>query len=359
VTSSSYRVIQWATGHVGALCLAEIIKNPDLELAGVLVYGDKAGKDAGTIVGVDAVGVTATRDREVILATEADCVIYTPLAASMDELDNDIVALLESGKNVITTAGYFAPKCRGADVVARLEAACRAGNTSLLGTGIEPGFMLDRIGPMLTGVCVDIDYLRFQEIADCAHHPAAMLMKEAIGFGKQPEEVKNDPVFGPYWKSLFTESITSIAVGLGLELDEVQTSLEVATASEGVDVAIGHIPAGAVVGVWHTVNGIVAGEAFIRTDHIWCVVNGVNGWPAPVDRYRYTFQIEGRPSVRAVVDPLPSLTPGGNDYDAALLGTAATAINAIPEVLAAAPGIMHPTVFAPWRRRGSKVAMHA
>jgi hypothetical protein len=359
VVNRPYRVIQWATGYVGALCLAEIIKNPDLELAGVLVYGDKAGRDAGTIVGLDDVGVTATRDREAILALDADCVIYAPLAASMEQLDDDIVALLESGKNVITTAGYFAPKCRGEGVVARLEAACTAGNTSLLGTGIEPGFMLDRIGPMLTGVCSDIDYILLQEIADCAHHPAAMMMKEAIGFGKQPEEVKDDPVFGPYWKAFFTESVTSVAVGLGLELDEVQTSLEVATASEGHDVAIGHIPAGAVVAVWHTANGIVGGEPFIRTEHIWSVVPGVNGWPAPVDRYRYTFQIQGRPSVRAVVDPVQSLSPGGKEYDAALAGTAATAINAIPDVLAAAPGIMHPTVFAPWRRRGLKAGIHA
>jgi 2,4-diaminopentanoate dehydrogenase len=350
-----YRVIQWATGYVGALCLAEIITNPDLELAGVLVYGeDKDGKDAGTIAGVGEVGVTATRDRDAIIATDADCVIYAPLAASMEQLDDDIVALLESGKNVVTTAGYFAPKVRGEEVVARLEAACHAGQTSLLGTGIEPGFMLDRVGPTLTGICRDIDFIKMQEIVDCAHHPAAEMMKDAIGFGKQPKEVLNDPVFGPYWVAFFAEALESIAQGLDLELDEIQTSMEVATADQAIDVAIGHIPAGAVVGVKHLVNGIVDGQPFIRTEHVWCLQKGVNGWPAPDDRYRYVIEIEGRPSMRAVIDPLQSLSPGGEVYDAALVGTMGAAINAIPDVCAAAPGILHPTAFAPWRPQKRK-----
>jgi len=353
-----YRVIQWATGFVGALCLGEIIKNPDLELAGVLVYGDKDGKDAGTIIGVDEVGVIATRDRDAIIATDADCVVYAPLAASMEQLDDDIVALLESGKNVVTTAGYFAPALRGEEVVARLDAACKAGGTSLLGTGIEPGFMLDRLGPMLTGICTDVDYIQMQEIADCGHHPAAQMMKEAIGFGKQPDEVLNDPVFGPYWQAFFTEALTSAAMGLNLDLDDIEFFTEVATTPEPVDVAIGHIPSGGVVGVKHTANGMLNGKAFIRAEHFWAV-DPVDGWPKPDDRYRYVFMIEGRPSLRVVVDPLPSLAPGGEVYDAALVGTAGAAINAIPDVCQAAPGVMHAPVFAPWRPRGATAAATA
>lgn len=352
------KVIQWATGYVGALCLEELIKNPDFDLVGVLVYGDKAGKDAGAIVGLDDTGVIATRDRDAMIAADADCVVYAPLAAEMEQLDDDIVALLESGKNVVTTAGYFAPKCRGEEVVARLEAACTKGGTSLLGTGIEPGFMLDRLGPMLTSVCTDVDFIRLQEIADAAHHPAAEMMKEAIGFGKSPEHVQNDPVFGPYWKSFFTESITSVAQGLGIELDDVQISLEVAAAPRAIDIEVGRIEEGSVVGVRHTVNGMVDGAPFIQCEHIWSVGKSANcwpaGWPQPEGRYRYTYEIAGRPSLRATVDPLSNLT-GEPGLDAGLVGTAAAAINAIEDVCAAEPGVLHPTLFAPWRKRGSRV----
>jgi hypothetical protein len=58
--------------------------------------------------------------------------------------------------------------------------------------------------------------------------------------------------------------------------------------------------------------------------------------------------------MRAVIDPLQSLSPGGEVYDAALVGTMGAAINAIPDVCAAAPGILHPTAFAPWRPQKRK-----
>lgn len=138
----SYKVIQWATGEVGSLCLKEILRRPDLELVGLRVYNpDKNGRDAGELVGLPTTGVKATTNRDEILALDADCVIHSPLSQSMAELDDDVTALLASGKNVISTAAYYAPEFRGADIVTRLEQACKAGSATLLGTGVEPEFM--------------------------------------------------------------------------------------------------------------------------------------------------------------------------------------------------------------------------
>jgi len=73
----SYRVVQWATGSVGMWSLKEIIRNPDLELVGLRVYGaDKVGRDAGEIAGGDAVGVIATDSSAEILALDCDVVIH-------------------------------------------------------------------------------------------------------------------------------------------------------------------------------------------------------------------------------------------------------------------------------------------
>ena len=198
--SKTYKVIQWATGEVGSLCLRETIRRPELELVGLRVYNpDKDGKDAGDIVGVEPTGVIATADRDAIIASDADCVIHTPLAANMQELDDDVVALLESGKNVISTAAYFAPEFRGQDVADRLQAACEKGGTTLLGTGVEPGFMFERVMPTLTGMCTDIDHIRLVEVIDAARHPAAMMIKEALGIGKPLDEVTTDSPFGQYF----------------------------------------------------------------------------------------------------------------------------------------------------------------
>ena len=102
----AYRVIQWATGNVGKQAVLGVLAHPELELAGCWVHGeDKDGRDVGEICGVGETGVAATRDVEALLASEADCVIYTPLLADPDEVRR----IVESGKNVVTPLGWFFP----------------------------------------------------------------------------------------------------------------------------------------------------------------------------------------------------------------------------------------------------------
>ena len=102
------RVIQWATGPVGRIQLAEVIDNPEFDLAGVFVYSpDKAGVDAGAIAGRRDTGIVATDDKAAILALDADVVLHSASKAyGFDTNTDDIVALLESGKSVITVTSY-------------------------------------------------------------------------------------------------------------------------------------------------------------------------------------------------------------------------------------------------------------
>src|SRR5687767_9239023 len=95
----TYRVIQWATGHVGKTAIRHFVENPIYELAGVLVTNPKkVGKDAGEIAGIGPIGLAAIDDPEVIVAMDADCVHFSPLVQDLDM----ICRLLRSGKNVVT-----------------------------------------------------------------------------------------------------------------------------------------------------------------------------------------------------------------------------------------------------------------
>jgi hypothetical protein len=99
----SYRVIQWATGNVGRAAVEGILSHPELELAACWVSGPaKEGRDVGEICGLGPIGVRATNDVDAILATPADCVLYSPLLPQLDE----VVRILESGKNVVTPVGW-------------------------------------------------------------------------------------------------------------------------------------------------------------------------------------------------------------------------------------------------------------
>jgi len=346
---TTYKIIQWATGEVGSLCVREIVRRPELELVGLRVYNpEKDGKDAGEIVGIEPTGVSATTDRDAIIATEADCVIHAPLAANLQELDDDVVALLESGKNVVSTAAYFAPEFRGQDVADRLEAACEKGGTTLFGTGVEPGFMFERVMPTLTGMCTDVDHVRLVEVIDAAQHPAAMMIKEALGIGKPLEEVTGDSPFGQYFRAFFSEMATAAALALGVRFDRVESGLDVAPASRDLNIAVGTVAKGTVAGDRYWVDGIVDGKVFMRVEIYWLVEPGVIGWPAPADRYQWHIEIEGRPSARMILDALPSLDGTAEAYDPGFYATMATAINAVPAVCEAAPGVFHAPVFAPW-----------
>jgi hypothetical protein len=104
------RVAQWATGGVGLWSLRTIIDHPELGLAGVLVYTpDKGGRDAGDLCGRPKPAVTARLSKETIVSTDADVVIMTPKLSE----DDDLIASLRSGKDVIAPLSHFAPGSPG------------------------------------------------------------------------------------------------------------------------------------------------------------------------------------------------------------------------------------------------------
>src|SRR4029077_6805736 len=79
LSAPRYRVVQWATGNIGTRALREVIRHPDLDLVGVVVYdAAKNGVDAGVLCGEEPVGVAATTDRAAARAIAADCVLYMP-----------------------------------------------------------------------------------------------------------------------------------------------------------------------------------------------------------------------------------------------------------------------------------------
>jgi 2,4-diaminopentanoate dehydrogenase len=98
------RVVQWATGNIGARSLRHIIEHPGLTLGGVYVTSAaKAGQDAGDLCGLPPTGVTATSDVDEIRALGADCLIYMPATCDLDQ----VCAILATGTNIVTTCGEF------------------------------------------------------------------------------------------------------------------------------------------------------------------------------------------------------------------------------------------------------------
>ncbi|WP_113704770.1 dihydrodipicolinate reductase [Nonomuraea lactucae] len=328
------RVVQWATGAVGRCALRTVLKRPgNFELAGVLVYDpDKIGKDAGELVGLPPSGVSCTDDVDRVLALDADCVLHMPLPAAYFGTDQSsdletICALLASGKNVITTTGFVYPKSYGRAVVERIETACAAGRTSLHGTGVNPGFMSDFLPLALTGLSGRIDHLYVRESSDFRGHPSRQVVVDLVGFTRSAKDYT--AAVRPYrafQRALFAESAQLVADALDVRLDEVDESDEFELATAEFPIAAGTIREGTVCASRWVFTGLVRGRPFMTIEAVYKAdATRVARWPDP----GFVIHVEGVPDMTVSVD----------EVSHGLAAAAAHAINAIPAVCAAPPGI--------------------
>ena len=346
------RVVQWATGAVGRHAVAAVVDHPDLELVGVLVYSDdKAGRDAGELCGIGPIGVTATKDRDEILALDADCVLYMPQGEMnpMGALD-DICALLASGKNVVSTAvtALIYPPSMGPTVVDRLEKACAQGGTSFHATGIEPGWAsevlpLTHVGPVpphrLAASSRSCSTTRPTRARSCCSTSwASAAPPDADVPGADPALLGGT----------FRAPLMLVADGLGATIDDFVFDRQVAVAAQSFDVAAGRIEAGTVAAMRFSATAIIDGRPALTVEHITRLAEGeAPDWP----RGRgWKVTVEGRPSM---VLEAKIATHGEDENDQGCLGTAMHAVHAIAPVCAAPPGIQTfldlPTIIGPPR----------
>ena len=330
-------VVQWATGNVGREAVAAVHRHQDLTLVGAFVYdAAKAGRDVGEICGIGPIGVTATDDRDTILAVDADCALYM----AQGEMDpagalDDICALLASGKNVISTAltVLIYPKASGDEVVERLEQACSSGGSSFHGTGIEPGWAGEVLPLTMSGILGRIDSILVQELMDYSTYDSADMMFDIMGFGGPPDAP--GPMADPdLVGSTFRAPLMLLAEGLGATIDTFTYRRQVAVTSSPVTVAAGVIEAGTVSAQRFAYTAVVGGREALTIEHVTRMgADQAPDWPTGRG-WRVT--VEGTPSM--VLDARIAVN-GEDDTEQGCLGTAMHAVHAIAPVCAAEPGI--------------------
>lgn len=345
----SYRVIQWATGAMGKTCLRAVIDHPDLELAGLYVYGEaKQGCDAGEIARRAPTGVIATRSMEEILDMDADVVIHAPrIQFPYASHNEDICRLLASGKNVITINGHSFPAYHGKVYVKQFEDACRKGCSTLFSTGLNPGFVVEKIAAAATGICVDIDSIRIREVYNCFEMPGHDYVFNLMGMGSDPDQL--DLGSGPMaelFDGQFGELVCHLANQLNVTIDRIEPDHEVITTPTDIHAVAGVVPAGTVAATnwrWHA---IVNGKQFITLSINWIMDDNLPGYE---DFKHWTIQIRGKPGLDISMD-LVEPNETGVRTKAVQYGVAGSVINSIAGVCSADPGILDFPTFAPFRR---------
>ncbi len=346
-----YRVIQWATGSMGKACLRAVIDHPDLELAGLFVYSDsKAGRDAGDIARRGPTGVIATKNIDEILALDADVVIHAPrIQFPYSHHNRDMWRLLASGKNLISINGHGFPEYHGAAYVAEFERACRQGNSSLFSTGLNPGFVAEKIAVTATGLCTRLDSIYISEVFDVSGAPDHDYVFNICGMGSDPDKIDLTAT-GPVAElitGMYAEVIALLAFRLDMTLERVEPDHGIIPAPHDIHARAGIVRAGSVAATnwrWH---GIVDGRRFITLAVNWIMGNSLPGYET-YDHWKVSLR--GRPGIDITMNLVePENT--GEKTRSEQYAVAGSVINAIPEVCAAGAGIFHLPVFAPYRQR--------
>ncbi|HEY6533445.1 MAG TPA: hypothetical protein VIY72_14145 [Acidimicrobiales bacterium] len=330
------RVVQWTTGNVGKESVKAIMANPTLELVGCFAWSEtKVGVDVGELAGIDPIGVTATDDVEALLALKPDCVVYNPMWPSVDEL----VQILEAGVDVVATAAFITGTNLGAGRD-RLVDACARGGSSLLGTGVSPGFA-ELIAITIAGICSRIDKVVVTETADTTFYDSPDT-ERPTGFG-HPIDHPGLADMARDGTAVFGEAVAMVADALGVELDEIVCESEFAQTTEDLVMASWTIPAGHVAGVAASWQGRIDGRTIIDLNVRWKKGSTLEPeWV--IEKDGWVISVEGLPTVTASLDFLPP-----PDFQAETIEefmtighiiTAVPALNAIPAVMNAAPGIV-------------------
>ena len=330
------RVVQWTTGNVGRQSVQAIATTPHLELVGCFAWSaDKVGRDVGELCGIAPLGVAATDDVDALLDLRPDCVVYNPMWPSVDEL----VRILEAGVNVVTTAAFINGRRLGADR-ARLVAACEAGASSLFGSGINPGFV-EQLAIVAAGICERIDKVTITEQANSTFYDSPETEKPA-GFGRPIDDPDLEPM-AAQGTAVFGEAVAMVGDALGIEFDEIVCEPEYAAAAEDLDLGSWTIPAGHVAGVAASWQGRLNGRSVVEISVRWKKGETlVPDWH--IERDGHTIEIDGLPTVKTTLDFLPPPDFVAETMeDFMVIGhiiTAMPAVNAIPVVVDAPPGIV-------------------
>jgi len=276
-----------------------------------------AGRDAGEVAGLPALGVAVVaRAEEALVAGAADVALVLTASGSAEMLPI-VEAAAAAHIHIVSSCEDLAYADWGTpDLARKIDTLARAGGIAVLGAGVNPGFVMDRLPLQLAGACVRVSAIRVQRVVDAAKRRAPLRAK--VGADLTPAQFAAGVAERKLGHRGLPESCALIGRGLHVHFDEIQTSIAPVIATAAAPRA--GIAPGRVAGLRQSAIGLRAGREVARLDLEMSVAA-----PDPHDR----VQIDGDPPLDVRID-------GGTHGDR---GTVGTVINAIPAVMSASPGL--------------------
>ncbi len=316
------KVVLVGLGPIGQGIARLVLGTEGLQVVGATDLSPQfAGKDLGQVLGLPRklrIKVAGDPVRFVRKARADMAILCT--GSSLRDVKPQIMALIQRGMNVVSTCEELSfPVPRNQSHFRELDRLAQRKKVTVLGTGVNPGYAMDALALMLTAPCARVNRVSVTRVVDAGSRRLPLQRK--VGAGLNLSQFRRAVTENSVRHVGLPESVHMIAHGLGWKLDRVDETLEPAIAPRDLDTEYLRIPAGAAAGIKQTARGYRGGELAVSLDLQMYV-----GAESPRDH----VLVDGDPPIDATV-------AGGVAGD---IATAAIAVNAIPKVMAARPGVL-------------------
>ena len=313
----SLRVVQFGLGPIGQAC-ARLALDQGHPVVGALDLDPaRLGEDVGTVLGRGPLGVEVRDDVEALAEWRPDVVLHTTISF-LDRIEGQLMACIKAGAHVVSSSEeLFWPFERDPGFCDRLGAAARGAGVSVVGTGVNPGFVMDLLPVVLTGVVARVDHVTVTRSVDAGRRRGPLQTK--VGAGLTARAFREREAAGGFGHIGMVESAQALAAGLGWVGAEITETFgpHLADADHQTDHAT--VREGDVAGIHQTATVTLNGTVRARLALTMAV-----GAP---DEDRIV--IEGNPPLTVVVE-------GGTFGDTA---TVAALVNTVGRIGAARPGL--------------------
>jgi 4-hydroxy-tetrahydrodipicolinate reductase len=318
------KAISYGVGVIGGYIAKFLLEKEGIDLVGAVdVAEDKVGKDFGEVLGLERkIGVEVSDDLDSTLSkVKADIAVHATSSFLKDTYPQ-IASILEHGVNVVSTCEELSyPYVSEPKLADRLDAIAKKHEVTVLGTGINPGFLMDTLVITLTAPCERIDKIEVTRVMNAATR--RLPFQKKIGAGLTTEEfrqkIQKKQITGHVG---LEQSIAMIAGALAWKLEDIVIeSAEPVIAQNLVESKDIRVDAGKVAGLRQKAKGIMKKREAIVLD-FQAYIGAKGEYDA--------ITIKGVPEIRQKIQPCVH----GD------VGTVAMIVNAIPKVINAPPGLL-------------------
>ncbi len=318
------KIVLYGVGAMGTRIAKFLLKKKGVEIIGAIdVDKEKVGKDLGDVLDIGKrLGITVSNDPNGMLSkANADMVIHST-TSFLKQTYPQIAAAIKHGVNVVSTCEELSyPYATEPELAEKLDKLAREHSVTVLGTGINPGFLMDTRVINLTSVCQEIEHIRATRIMNAATRRVPFQKKIGAGLtvNEFKERIEQKTITGHVG---LTQSIAMIANALKWKLDKIEVDpVEPVVAETQVESEAVKVEPGQVAGLKQCARGVKEGKEVISLDF--------QAYIGAKEEYD-AVTIEGVPNVHEKIAPCIH----GDS------GTIAIIVNSIPKVMNAAPGLV-------------------